>query len=71
MPVCEYFQTNGIGVPELYQEQRRYLLEAVTDYVVTVGRAEYVHDTYDEVASGELEGSTYYLWKRKTDESDR
>ena len=71
VPTCKYFQTNGIALEELYEEQERYIREGKTDFVITrFDYPDYILDHYELVAeemfntSGKEE-SVYYLFKRK------
>ena len=34
VPTCEYFQTNGIALPTMFEEQSRYIKEGLTEYVI-------------------------------------
>ncbi len=70
VPTCEYFQTNGIGLEVMFEEQKRYLKEGITDYVLAVDyEPEFVNLCYQLVNVYEYSEpdheETYYLYKRK------
>ena len=45
VPTCEYFQTNGINLETMFEEQKKYLKEGRTDYVLA---AQYEPEFIDE-----------------------
>ncbi len=65
VPTCEYFQTNGIGLPEMFEKQHGYIKEGKTTFILA---CEYIFDHiavhYDQVAEASYEGMTYYLYKK-------
>ncbi|MBE5823690.1 MAG: hypothetical protein E7308_06430 [Butyrivibrio sp.] len=70
VPTCEYFQTNGIGLPTLFKEQQRYVDEAATEYIIAVREApldvDLRYELVDSFHSDEPEyEEDYYLYKRK------
>ncbi|MBP3199673.1 MAG: hypothetical protein J6N21_22125 [Butyrivibrio sp.] len=70
VPSCEYFQTNGIGLPIMFEEQSRYLKEGATDYVLAVTEdLEGLGTCYEMVADfycdEPIYEDHYYLYKRK------
>ncbi len=69
VPTCEYFQTNGINLETMFEEQKKYLKEGVTDYVLAVGfEPEYIGINYSLVKVYEYNETdheeTYYLYKK-------
>ncbi len=69
-PTCEYFQTNGIGLEAMFEEQKKYLKEGRTDYVLAVGyEPEFINLNYDLVNVYEYNEpgheETYYLFRKK------
>ncbi len=70
VPTCEYFQTNGIALPTLYEEQQRYINEGLTEYIIAgqnepenidehyelINEVSFYDNSYDQ---------TYYLYKHK------
>jgi hypothetical protein len=70
VPSCEYFQTNGIGLPTMFEEQHRYIAEKIPDYIVVVGfLPDAIEKYYDQIEQYEYDEpgfeETYYLFKRK------
>jgi len=70
VPTCEYFQTNGIGLPTLFEQQQRYVDEAATEYIIAVREApldvDQHYELVDSFHSDEPEyEEDYYLYKRK------
>ncbi len=70
VPSCEYFQTNGIGLDKMFEEQKKYLKEGRTDFVLAVGyEPEFINlnynlvDTFEYNEKGHEE--TYFLYRRK------
>ncbi|MBO4456355.1 MAG: hypothetical protein J5802_01400 [Butyrivibrio sp.] len=68
-PSCEYFQTNGINLDKMFEEQKRYLKEKKTDYVLAVNyEPEKIYDNYSLFKVFEYNESeheeTYYLYKK-------
>ncbi len=70
VPSCEYFQTNGIGLDKMFEEQEKYIKEGRTDYVLAIEREpEFINLCYDLVSvyhyneTGHEE--VYYLYRRK------
>ena len=72
VPTCEYFQTNGIGLPTLFEQQKEYLRSGVTDYVLAVdGEMDLIWEHYDcikEFTYAE-DGAehTYFLYKKRAE----
>ncbi|WP_026516292.1 hypothetical protein [Butyrivibrio sp. MC2021] len=69
VPTCEYFQTNGIGLDTMFEEQEKYLKEARTDYVLAVGyEPEHIYNNYSLIKVFEYKetdhDNTYYLYKK-------
>lgn len=71
LPSEKYFQTNGIPLEEMFDEQERYIKEGLTQFVICrFEYPEYMLDKYELVAEdsfatdGKSE-SMYYLFKRK------
>lgn len=69
-PTCKYFQKMNIQLPEMMEEQDRYVREGVTEYVVTKNH-EHNWSKYKECARctfsdvGDIyDSSTYYLYKK-------
>ncbi|MBO6240150.1 MAG: hypothetical protein J6O61_04825 [Butyrivibrio sp.] len=70
VPTCEYFQTNGIALPTMFDEQQRYIDEGITEYVIAgemepngiyqhyelIDSVSFFDNSYDQV---------YYLYKKK------
>ena len=73
MPSCRFFQTNGIGFQEMFDEQTRYIREGRTQFVLV--RDDWIPDglkeKYELVAKEPYarEGMefTYRLYKRKSE----
>ncbi len=70
VPTCEYFQTNGIGLDTMFEEQKKYLKEGRTDYVLAVGyEPEHIYDNYELLSTYEYKETDhekiYYLYSRK------
>ena len=70
VPTCEYFQTNGIGLPTLFEQQQRYVDDAATEYIIAVREAPLDVDLrYELVDSFHSDEpgyeEDYYLYKRK------
>ncbi|MBP3196709.1 MAG: hypothetical protein J6N21_06855, partial [Butyrivibrio sp.] len=69
VPNCEYFQTNGIGLPTMFEEQHRYIKEGVTDYVIASFSTPDNIDEHYELLTSETyytngEPREYYLYKK-------
>ena len=70
VPTCEYFQTNGIALPTMFEEQHKYIIEGKTQYVIAgeyepddiyqqyelIDTVSFYDNSYDQV---------YYLYKKK------
>lgn len=70
VPSCEYFQTNGIGLPTMFEEQKKYLKEGRTDYVLAVGyEPEFIDINYSLIAKYDYQErdveEQYFLYKKK------
>ena len=70
VPTCEYFQTNGIGLPTLFEEQDKYVSEGATDYIIAVADEPWgVYEHYELVESfySDEPGyeETYFLYRKK------
>ena len=70
VPFCEYFQTNGIALPEMFQEQSRYITSGQTLFVLSRNEIpENIEAHYNLVSTEKyISGNydfTYYLFKRK------
>lgn len=70
IPEERFFQTNGIGFDEMFEEQNRYVKEGLSNYIVTCDfEPEHVYDKYDLIRSKINVSNgyeyTYYLFKRK------
>ena len=70
VPSCEYFQTNGIALPEMFQEQSRYITSGQTLFVLSRNEIpENIEAHYNLVSTEKyISGNydfTYYLFKRK------
>lgn len=71
MPTCKFFQTNGIAYDKMNEEQKRYIKEGKTMFVISrFSYPDYILDNYELVAEEEFltsgsEPSMYYLFKRK------
>ncbi len=65
VPTCEYFQTNGIGLPTMFEEQKEYIKSGKTTFILV---HEYLFDNldihYDRVAEAEYDGVHFYLYKK-------
>lgn len=71
IPSVKYFQTNGIALEEMFEEQERYIKEGKTQFVISrFSYPEHILERYELAAEasfmtdGKTE-STYYLFKRK------
>ena len=69
VPTCEYFQTNGIGLPIMFEEQKKYLKEARTEYVLAVEfEPEGIYENYSLIKTFDYNETgyetQYYLYKR-------
>ncbi|MCR5100455.1 MAG: hypothetical protein K6B41_03765 [Butyrivibrio sp.] len=69
VPNCEYFQTNGIDLDTMFEEQKKYLKEGKTDYVLAVGyEPEFIYNNYSLIDSYEYyetdHDNVYYLYRR-------
>ncbi|MBQ7615440.1 MAG: hypothetical protein IJU77_10380 [Butyrivibrio sp.] len=69
VPTCEYFQTNGLDLETMFIEQKKYLKEGRTDYVLAVGfEPEFIHEHYSLMAVYDYNEThheeTYYLYRR-------
>ena len=70
MPSCEYFQTNGIGLEVMFEEQKKYLKEGRTDFVLAAGfEPEFININYDLVDVYEYNEpdheEVYYLYRKR------
>ncbi len=70
VPTCEYFQTNGIGLPTMFEEQQRYINEGLTEYVIAgYNEPEHIYDHYNLINTCSFYDNTYdqiyYLYKHK------
>ena len=71
MPTCKFFQTNGINYDRMEEEQKRYVKEGETMFVISrFSYPEYILEKYELVAEEKFltsgsEPSSYYLFKRK------
>ena len=71
VPSCKYFQTNGIDLEEMRQEQRRYVKEGATKFVISrFDYPEYIFEKYELIAEAAFatdgkNESTYYLFRLK------
>lgn len=70
VPTCKFFQTNGIPYPFMFEEQKRYIKEGKTMFVLARdGYPERIGDHYElileEDYSWGIQSFTYYLFKRK------
>ncbi|MEG1676647.1 MAG: glycosyltransferase family 39 protein [Clostridia bacterium] len=71
VPNVKYFQQNNVPLPEMLEEQVRYVREGVCDFVVTRGKQpDCIHDQYELIATANSpEGYWYehvYLYKLKS-----
>jgi hypothetical protein len=65
VPTCEYFQTNGIGLPTMFEEQQKYIDEGRTTFILVCNYAfENMGAHYEMVKEAEYEGQTYYLYQK-------
>ncbi len=65
VPTCEYFQTNGIDLPVMFEEQFRYIKEGRTMFILVCSYDfEHLHIHYDKVAEAVYEGQTFSLYKK-------
>ncbi len=73
MPSCRFFQTNGIGFEEMFHEQRRYIREGKTMFVLVRNdwQPEGLEKHYEAVAQEgyEWDGThfTYTLYRKMTE----
>lgn len=69
VPTVKYFQENNVPLQEMYDEQVRYLDEALCDFVVTRGsEPESILEHYDLIATADSPGFWYkqvFLYRRK------
>ncbi len=71
VPTCEYFQTNGINLETMFEEQKKYLKEGRTDYVLAVDfPTEFIDLNYELIQEFEYNEPEhehkYLLYKRKS-----
>ena len=60
VPSTKYFQTNGIGLQEMFNEQQRYISEGVTDYVLTRDMIPTgIEEHYELVSTREMTSDVY------------
>jgi hypothetical protein len=69
VPSCEYFQTNGINLSTMFEEQKKYLKEGRTDYVLAVGyEPEFIYQNYSLIKTFHYKDAyhdvDYYLYKK-------
>ncbi|RKM60689.1 hypothetical protein D6856_06440 [Butyrivibrio sp. XB500-5] len=69
-PTCEYFQTNGIGLEKMFEEQKKYIKEGRTDFVLATDfEPEFIGLNYDLVNVYEYKETDheeeYYLYKKR------
>ncbi len=71
VPTCEYFQTNGINLEIMFEEQKKYLKEGRTEYVLAVDYpTEFIDLNYElirEYEYNEPEHEHKYLLYRRKD----
>jgi hypothetical protein len=70
VPTCEYFQTNGIALPTMFEEQKRYIDEGLTEYVIAgEEQPDGIYQKYELVDSVSFYDNSYdqnyYLYKLK------
>lgn len=70
VPTCQWFQTQTIHMDEVYEEQKRYIKEGQTDYVIARdGYPEKINDRYELAAEATFEENGYnhnwYLFQLK------
>ncbi len=70
VPTCEYFQTNGIALPTMFDEQQRYINEGLTEYVIAgYYEPENIYDHYELINEVSFYDNsydqTYYLYRHK------
>lgn len=71
MPVCRFFQTNGIGFETMFTEQERYIREGLTDFVLVRNDwiPEKIETYYERVAeepyAWDGKEFVYILYRRK------
>ena len=70
VPTCQWFQTQTIHMDEVYEEQKRYIKEGQTDYVIARdGYPEKINDRYELAAEATFEENGYnhnwYLFRLK------
>ncbi len=70
VPTCEYFQTNGIALPTMFEEQSRYIKEGLTEYVIAGEREpDGIYEKYELIDSVSFYDNSYdqiyYLYKLK------
>jgi hypothetical protein len=70
VPTCEYFQTNGINLETMFEEQKKYLKEGRTDYVLAaqyepefIGEHYTLLETYEYLEKDHEE--VYFLYKKR------
>ncbi|MCR5503745.1 MAG: hypothetical protein K6F53_12130 [Lachnospiraceae bacterium] len=65
VPTCEYFQTNGIDLPVMFEEQMNYIREGRTTFILVCNhKFEHIDLHYDQVAEASYEGVNFYLYKK-------
>lgn len=65
-PTCRFFQTQTIHLDAVSEEQSASIRNGETDFVVTRDASpDSIHQKYDLVCSGELDGHTYLLYQRR------
>ncbi len=64
VPSCQWFQTQTINMDIVYEEQKRYIKEGLTDYVIARdGYPEKIEDRYELAAEATFEENGYnYEW---------
>ena len=71
VPTCKYFQTNGIALKEMEKEQRQYIREGRTQFVISrFIYPEGIEKKYDLIVEAKFptdgkNETSYYLFKRK------
>ena len=71
VPTCEYFQTNGINLSTMFEEQKKYIKEGRTDYVLAVGfEPDLIDEQYSLLKKFEYKetdhDNVYYLYQRNS-----
>ncbi|SFU98379.1 hypothetical protein [Butyrivibrio sp. INlla21] len=62
VPNIRYFQTNGIAVEEMFEEQARYIREGVTDYIIICDNyPDSIYDHYELLDQWEVDQSEYHF----------